>query len=221
MTPKQLELLEEAREFHQTSNFKKGLKSAEKARKIALKEDDGGTAIEALRIMADCALNARDMNKAEFLYTQLIQESVPSNNRYYLAAASWGMGQIALHKMSYHEAISLLKQGLDYAESVADNWYTAWNAFSLGNALRGIGKLDEARYNLEKSLSAFKTINMVTYVTWAERSLSEISASADKSKDDLIIWLCPLCGSKLEAQQADSLKKGKTIACEYCRTSIG
>ena len=221
MSPSTQELLDEASQHHRDSNFKKGLKTAQKARKKARKDGDDASAIEALRIMADCALNARDMEKARDLYSELIREAAPGDNKFYLAAASWGLGQLALHQMSYHEAISLLRQGLDYAESISDEWYTAWTAFSLGNAQRGIGNLDNAHVLLEKASSTFKAMNQPAFAAWVDHVLAELGDTIPTITDDLSIWLCPMCGSKLDTRQVESLKKKKVIVCEYCGSSIG
>ncbi|MGY5852157.1 MAG: tetratricopeptide repeat protein [Candidatus Thorarchaeota archaeon] len=221
MSPSPQELLDEARQYHQASQFKKGMKTAEKARKNARKEGDSAAAIEGLRIMADCALNAREMKKAKEYYEELIREAAPDTNAFYLSAASWGIGQIALHKMSYHEAISVFKQGLQYAESIADQWYTAWNSFSLGNAQRGIGNLDDAIAYLKKATSTFKAMNQPSFAAWVDRVLDDLGSVSPTSTTDLEIWLCPLCGSKFDIQEAELLKKGKIVSCEYCGTSVG
>lgn len=222
MSPTIHELLQEAIAQHQTKKFKKGLKTAEKARKKSMKEGDKASAIEALRIMGDCALNARKFKDAQKLYAELLDEAGPEGNLYYQSAACWGLGQLSLHKMSYFEAVNLFKQGLDFAERVSDGWYSAWNAFGLGIAYRGVGNLEKATHSYKSAIASFETMNQTGFIEWVKRALSELGDDTPgEVKDDLKIWLCPLCGSKFTTQQAEQLKKGKTTSCEYCGTSVG
>ncbi|MDF1541098.1 MAG: hypothetical protein P1Q69_19530, partial [Candidatus Thorarchaeota archaeon] len=112
-------LLQEAVRLHQSSDFKKGLETAEKARKEFLKEKNPGRAIEALRVMGDCAVNARDFKLAQKLYDELLSDAVSTSNLFYQAAACWGIGQIASHKMNYSEALDSFQTGLKIARQIA------------------------------------------------------------------------------------------------------
>lgn len=219
MSPTPEELLHEAVRLHQTSDYKKGLKTAEKARNKFLKEGLPARAIEALRVMGDCALNARDLKKAQKLYNQLYDEAMATSNFFHQSAAYWGLGQVCSHKMDYGKAKTTFETGLKLAQQIADNWYTAWNAFGLGNAYRGLGKLDDAKTMYNTSLNAYRTMNQQTMASWVERALKEVGGEVTLPESK--IWLCPLCGSKYSASQADSLKHGKTVTCDYCGTSVG
>ncbi|MBE0525635.1 MAG: tetratricopeptide repeat protein [Candidatus Thorarchaeota archaeon] len=223
MSPSAEEHLQEAVSCHQASDFKKGIKEAEKARKNFQKDGRTDRAIEALRVMGDCTLNARELKNAQKIYENLLQEGASISNLWFQAAANWGLGQVALHKMDYSSAFQHFQRGLEQAQSVADNWYTAWNAFGIGNALRGLARLEEAKSSYQSALQAFRSANQPTFVKWVENTLKEIGAEVpeDDTSDDLRIWLCPMCGSKLKAKQASSLKDGKMTTCGYCGTAIG
>ncbi|MBD3404721.1 MAG: hypothetical protein GF411_01140 [Candidatus Lokiarchaeota archaeon] len=219
MSPSGEELLQKAVQLHQSSDFKKGKKTAEKARKQFLKEKNIARATEALRVMADCALNARDLKDAEKLYSELMKEANSMSNLWFQSAAYWGKGQIALHKMDYPTAITSFENGLEKAQSVADKWFTGWNAMGLGIAYRGVGRLADAKKVLQESVKAFQAANQTTFVTWSEKILTEIGGEVPKPETK--VWLCPMCGSKFSSDQADFLKRGKTVTCEYCGTSVG
>jgi len=133
------ELLQEAVKFHQTSEFKKGIKSAEKARKQFQKDGNSGRAIEALRVMADCTVNARDLKKAQELYRLLLKEAADISSPFYEAAAHWGIGQVYSHQMNYGDAAKSFLNGLKSAQKIADKWYTGWNASVLVMPLVGWG----------------------------------------------------------------------------------
>ena len=223
MSPSAEEHLQKAVSLHQASDFKKGIKEAEKARKKFQKEGRTDRAIEALRVMGDCTLNARELKNAQKIYEELLNEGAGISNLWFQAAAKWGLGQIALHKMGYSSALQSFQRGLEQAQSVADNWYTAWNAFGLGNALRGLARLDEAKNGYQLALQAFRAGNQATFVTWIENTLKEMGADIpdDSRSDGIPIWLCPMCGSKLTQTQGAALKDGKMTTCEYCGTAIG
>lgn len=224
MTPTPDQLLEEAVQLHQKSDFKKCLKAAEKARKKFLKENNPLRAIEALRVMADCALNKRDFSLARKLYEELMHEASTSQNLFYQAAAHWGIGQISLHLMQYDAAINSFKTGLQLARNIADKWYIGWNSFGLGNSLRAIGRIDEASIALNEAYETFTAMNQPTIASWTKRTLSEIES--DSSIDEIAVkehrpWLCPMCGAKFTVEQTKLLRKNKVIACQYCGTSVG
>lgn len=223
MSPSGEEHLQNAVRMHQASDFKKGIKEAEKARKKFQKEGRTDRAIEALRVMGDCTLNARDLKKAQKIYENLLDEGASISNLWFQAAANWGLGQISLHRMDYAKALQFFQRGLEQAQSVADNWYTAWNAFGLGNALRGLARLNEAENSYQLALQAFRAANQPTFVTWVEKTLKEMGADVpdEGPSDGLPIWLCPMCGSKLTMTQGAALKAGKMTTCEYCGTAIG
>jgi len=223
MSPSAEEHLQKAISCHQTSDFKNGVKEAEKARKKFQKEGRDDRAIEALRVMGDCALNARELKDAVKIYNELLAEGVGIANLWYQAAANWGLGQTNLHKMNYAAAMQFFLQGLEQAKSVADNWYTGWNAFGLGTALRGLTRLEESQNNFELALQAFRAANQSTFATWVENTLKEMGADVpdEGHGDALPIWLCPMCGSKLTMAQGSSLKQGKMTTCRYCGTAIG
>ena len=223
MSPSGEEHLQKAVSCHQTGDFKKGIKEAENARKKFQKEGRSDRAIEALRVMGDCTLNARDLEKARKIYETLLQEGASISNLWYQAAANWGLGQVSLHKMQYDKAFQSFQLGLQQAQSVADNWYTAWNAFGLGNALRGLTRLDEASNSYHTASQAFRAANQPTFVTWVENTLKDMGADVpdEGHSDGLPIWLCPMCGSKLTQAQGATLKAGKMTTCEYCGTAIG
>ncbi|MGY5870988.1 MAG: tetratricopeptide repeat protein [Candidatus Thorarchaeota archaeon] len=223
MSPSSEEHLQNAVRCHQASDFKKGIKEAEKARKKFQKEGRTDRAIEALRVMGDCTLNARELKKAQKIYENLLQEGASISNLWFQAAANWGLGQISLHKMLYANAHQFFQLGFEQAQSVADNWYTAWNAFGLGNALRGLARLEEAQRAYHAALQAFRAANQATFATWVENTLKEMGADVPNEGpgDGIPIWLCPMCGSKLTMQQGAALKEGKMTVCEYCGTAIG
>jgi tetratricopeptide (TPR) repeat protein len=221
MSPEADELLQQAAKMHQESQFEKGFKLAEKARKLFLKNELPERAIEALRVMADCVINQRDLKKAKQLYERLLNEARKMANRWYESAASWGLGQVAAHKMDYSAASKWFSKGLMLAESVADQWYTAWNAFGLGNSLRGLGQLSEAKSNLEHALSSFQAQNQQTMVSWVQRVYSELGGEIQSPVNEAKKWLCPMCGSKFNPQMAAVLRSGKMVTCEYCGTSLG
>ena len=222
MSPTPDEILQEAAQMHQASQFEKGYKLAEKARKSFQKDNRPDRAIEALRVMADCIINKRDLKRAKQLYEELLKEAVNLANRWYEAAASWGLGQVAAHQMDYTTASEWFKKGLGLAESVADQWYTAWNAFGLGNSLRGLGHLSEARSSLEQALSSFQAQNQQTLASWVQRVFTELGGEIQSGdQPEAKKWLCPMCGSKFNPQLASSLRSGKMITCEYCGTSVG
>ena len=125
--------------------------------------------------------------------------------------------------MQYSTAFQFFQLGLQQAQSIADNWYTAWNAFGMATALRGLTRLDEAKSSYQVALQAFRAANQSTFVTWVENTLKEIGADVPDEglSDGIPIWLCPMCGSKLTQQQGAALKGGKMTTCEYCGTAIG
>jgi tetratricopeptide (TPR) repeat protein len=223
MSPSGEEHLQKAVSCHQAADFKKGIKEAENARKKFQKEGRTDRAAEALRVMGDCTLNARELGNAQKIYENLLEEGASISNMWFQSAANWGLGQIALHKMQYSTAHQFFQLGLQQAQSIADNWYTAWNAFGLGNSLRGLARLDEATNIYEQALQAFRAANQPTFVTWIENTLKEMGADVpDEGHGDRIpIWLCPMCGSKLTQIQGASLKKGKMTTCKYCGTALG
>ena len=223
MSPSAEEHLQKAVSCHQASDFKKGIKEAEQARKKFQKEGRIDRAIEALRVMGDCTLNARELNKAEKIYTNLLEEGAGISNLWFQAAANWGLGQVSSHKMDYSTSLQYFKKGLEQAQSIADNWYTAWNAFGMANALRGLARLTEAEKGYQLALQAFRAANQPTFVSWIENSLKNMGADIpeDGAADRMQIWLCPMCGSKLTQQQGATLKAGKMTTCEYCGTAIG
>ncbi len=48
-----------------------------------------------------------------------------------------------------------------------------------------------------------------------------IMPAIDDLHERLSVWLCPLCGCKIEFEDVEALKKGYSIVCEYCDTTIG
>ncbi|MHA1768559.1 MAG: tetratricopeptide repeat protein [Candidatus Thorarchaeota archaeon] len=220
MSPTPEELLEEARRLHQSADYKKGLKTAEKALKRFQKQMRLDRAIEALRVMGDCAINAHDLKKAAKLYESLMDEGVKISNLWYQSAAHWGLGQVLLRTLQYEPAANHFMAGLDIARKISDKWYTAWNAFGLANALRGMGRLEDARSLLQEALESFRAQNQNTFADWVEKALADIGADVP-SPGELRVWLCPLCGSKFTADQVTSLKSGTTATCEYCGTATG
>ena len=224
MSPTPDELLQEAVRLHSISDFKKGMKSAEKARKKFQKEGRVDRAIEALRVMGDCVVNTHELKKAEKLYNQLWKEGFGISNKWYQAAAHWGLGQVAFRGMNYPAAVTHFEQGLDLARSVAEPWYIAWNAFGLALALRGLARIEEARPLLQEAISAFRDLNQSAAQSWAEKALQEIGGETAFEPDaagDIRIWLCPMCGSKFKETQVSVLKSGKITTCEYCGTAAG
>jgi tetratricopeptide (TPR) repeat protein len=222
MSPEPEELLKEAVSLHQTSKFDKCIKAAEEARKKFQKHGQIDRATEALRVMADCTLNARNMKKAAKIYDELYHEGVKIDNYWYQSAAKWGLGQVALRRLDYRAAITLFEEGLHFARRIADAWYTAWNAMGLASAYRGTGRLEEAKSLLEEVVTNFKKIDQPTYVEWAEKALVDIGGElTTETPDELQPYLCPMCGSRFKARQAASLRKGKLTTCEYCGTAVG
>ena len=220
MSPSSEELLQEAVRLHQTSEFQKGIKTAEAAREMFLKEGRPDRAIEALRVMADCAVNAREMIQANMLYEKLMQEAVGMANIWYQSAAHWGLGQISLRQLNYPTALDHFTAGLDQARKIADKWYIAWNAFGLGNAMRSTGNLTDAESLYREAKDAFIAQNQTALVAWVDKALTEIKSDT-LEPSEIRIWLCPLCGSKFSAHQVAALKAGKTTKCQYCGTSSG
>ena len=223
MSPTSEEHLQEAVRLHQKSDFKKGVKEAESARKKFQKEGRSDRATEALRVMADCTLNTRDLKNAEKLYRDLFNEGMKLSSFWFQSAAWWGLGQVSLHTMNYPAAQQSFQKGLDFAKKVADAWYTAWNAFGLGTALRGLARLDEAKQSYKEALTTFRGMGQATPATWVERALSEIGADipVDGPVGEIRLWLCPMCGSKFNPQQASALRSSKMATCEYCGTTVG
>lgn len=221
MSPSDEEMLQEARRLHQSKDYDKCFKAAEKARKQLQKKGRLGLAIEALRVMGDCAVNAHNLEKANELYTELLDEAKKMPNLWYQSASHWGLGQVQLRLLRYESAAHHFEAGLDLAKQIADNWYTAWNAFGLANAQRGMGKLEGARALLQEALSAFKASNQAAFVQWVEKAIQEVGGPPEPTSDDIRIWLCPLCGSRFTAVQVDSLKAHQIVTCEYCGTTAG
>ncbi|MFW9788075.1 MAG: tetratricopeptide repeat protein [Candidatus Thorarchaeota archaeon] len=224
MSPTPDELLQEAARLHSLSDFKKGMKTAEKARKKFQKEGRLDRAIEALRVMGDCVVNTHELKKAEKLYNELWKEGVELSNKWYQAAAHWGLGQVAFRGMNYPAAVNHFEQGLDLARSIADKWYIAWNAFGFALALRGLGRVAEARPLLQEAVSVFKDLDQPSAQSWAEKALQEIGGETEVepgTTDEIRIWLCPMCGSKFKAEQVSALKSKRTTTCEYCGTTAG
>jgi tetratricopeptide (TPR) repeat protein len=214
-------MLQEATRLHGSRNYGKCIKTAEKARKKFQKEGKLDRAVEALRVMADCALNAHETKKATDLYRELMAEGKRMSNLWFQAAAHWGLGQVHLRLLRYADAVQHFQEGLERAKQVADNWYTAWNAFGLANAKRGMGRLDEARALLQEALTAFKASNQTTFVAWVTKAIQELGGAEETDAEEIRIWLCPLCGSKFSSGQVDSLKAKKSVTCEYCGTTAG
>jgi tetratricopeptide (TPR) repeat protein len=210
--------LQKAYAHHRSGEFKKGMKSAEKARKRFLKEKLTDRALEALRVMADCAVNARDMQKATNLYTQLLEEGEENDMVFFQAAANWGLGEVAAHRMDYEVASIHFETGLGLARRIADKWFTAWNAFGLGKAYRGIGRIEDSRIALTEALNVFNDLNENRFVTWVDKLLKDMGGEVPTDEK---VWLCPMCGSRLTREQAESLSSGKIVTCEYCGTSVG
>jgi len=224
MTPTSEDLLAEATRLHSAADFKKCMKAAEKARKKFQKEGRVDRAIEALRIMGDCVVNTHELKKAEKLYNKLLEEGLSISNKWYQAAAYWGLGQVSFRKMDYRNAAKLFEKGLELAKSVADKWYTAWNALGLALALRGLARLTEAKPLLQEAMALFKDLGQSSAQSWAEKAVKEIGGEMEvesDTADEIRIWLCPLCGSKFKENQVSSLKSGKTTTCDYCGTTAG
>lgn len=208
--------------MHQSSKFDKCIKAAEKARKKFQKSGQVDRAVEALRVMGDCTLNARNLKKAQSIYEDLHLEGIKIDNYWYQSAAKWGLGQVALRRLDYTSAAQLFEQGLSMARKIADAWYTAWNALGLASAYRGTGRLEEAKALLEEAISNFKKANQPTFIKWAEKSLTEIGGEIQaEAPVEMQPYLCPMCGSRFKANQASNLRKGKLVTCEYCGTAVG
>jgi tetratricopeptide (TPR) repeat protein len=216
------QLLQKAVQLFSATKFKEAFKSSEQARALFQKADQRDRAMEALRVMADSALNSRDTSQAAKLYQDLNKEGTSASNPFYQSAAQWGAGQIALRKMDYASAAASFKVGIDLSKRTADKWFSAWNALGLATAYRGMGNASDARSLLQGAASDFRSIGQSNYAEWAEKALSEIGGTAmQQSLRDLKPWLCPMCGSSFSPAQADSLKKGNLVTCEYCGTSLG
>jgi tetratricopeptide (TPR) repeat protein len=220
MSPSSEELLQEAVRLHQVSEYQNGIKTAEAAREMFLKEGRPDRAIEALRVMADCSVNAREMKRASMLYEKLMQEAVEMMNIWYQSAAHWGLGQVSLRQLNYPAALDHFTAGLDQARKIADKWYIAWNAFGLGNVMRSTGNLEDAKNLYRESKDAFMAQNQTTLVGWVDKALNEIESDT-LEPSEIRIWLCPLCGSKFSAHQVAALKAGKSTKCQYCGTTSG
>lgn len=223
MSPTSEEHLSNAVRLHQVSDFKKGIKEAETATRKFQKEGKNERAVESLRVMADCTLGAQELKSAENLYKQLFLDGVRISSFWYQSAASWGLGQISLHRMNYPAAQQYFRSGLDLAKKIADKRYAAWNAFGLGTALRGLARLDEAKLLYQEALTQFRTMSQAAPASWVERAPSEIGAEAlaEGSAGEVRVWLCPMCGSKFNPSQASALRSGKIATCEYCGTTAG
>jgi len=216
------QLLQEAVQMHSASKFDKGLKKAEEARKLFLKRGQNERAIEALRVMADCALNARDFSRAGKLYEELRRDAVGTASPLYQSAAQWGFGQMALRKMDYPLAVGAFQAGLDLGKKAASKWYTAWNALGLATAYRGTGRIADAQTLLKAAASDFHAIDQSNFASWAEKALADIGGdSSSPPTKDMKIWLCPMCAAKLPPAEAERVRKGKLATCTYCGTSIG
>ncbi|MFX0108847.1 MAG: tetratricopeptide repeat protein [Candidatus Hodarchaeota archaeon] len=222
MSPEPEEHLQEAVQLHQTSKFDKCIKAAEKARKKFQKSGQIARATEALRVMADCTINALNLKKAHKLYEELLRDGIKIDNYWYQSAAQWGLGQVSLRKMDYSSAAGSFEKGLYLARKIPDKWYIAWNAFGLANALRGMNRIDEARTLLQESIGAYRELGQDMYVSWAEHALSEIGGELHpEPSSDVRVWLCPMCGSSFNLELAVNLRSGKMVTCEYCGTSVG
>ena len=216
------QLLQKAVQLFSARKFKEAFKSSEQARALFQKAGNRDRAMEALRVMADSALNSRDTSQAAKLYQDLNKEGASVSSGFYQSAAQWGTGQIALRKMDYASAAGSFKMGLDLSKKTGDKWYTAWNALGLSTAYRGMGKTTDAHGLLQGAASDFRSIGQSNYAAWAEKALSEIGGTVlQQSPRDSKPWLCPMCGSSFPPIQAESLKKGSLVTCEYCGTSVG
>ncbi|TFG06650.1 hypothetical protein EU538_09950 [Candidatus Thorarchaeota archaeon] len=214
--------LDEAYSQFQAGEYKKSKEKAEKARKVFEKEGLVARSAEALRVMADAALNMRDMKKASKLYGNLMNMARSKNIAMYQAAASWGFGEIASYQMDYESAAGHFEAGFQAAKNVASNWFIAWNAFGLAKAYRGLGRLDETRPLLEEAQNLFAALNQPTYVSWVERLADEINVDIGAGQpSESRVWLCPVCGSKYSLGMAELLSRGKKVTCEYCGTTVG
>ncbi len=212
----------EAYELHRKGHFKKGFKAAKKAMTKFQKDGLTARALEARRVMADCAINMRDLKTAETLYEDLVRDSRVQQIPFFEAAGSWGLGEVASHRMDYRSASATVERGLSVAERIADRWFTAWNAFGLGKAYRGLGRTADARSHLGRALDIARAEGWTNLVLWVERVLSEIGGDtpvSDAGPDRL--WLCPMCGSKLNRDQVQLLLEKNITSCEYCGTTIG
>lgn len=214
--------LRDAYRFFGARDFKKAEKAAEKARKDFTKQGLDARALEALRVMGDCALNARDLKTAKLYYDELMRESQKRAAAFFQAAASWGLGEVSSYRMDYATASSHFQSGLEQAKSIQDKWYMAWNSLGLGTTLRGLGKLDQAKSYLNTAMSLFREQNQDTYTGWAERALREIGGEiSSKTPREAKIYLCPMCGGKYDLRKAELLSNGKMVTCDYCGTTVG
>lgn len=224
MAPTPEELLADATRFHSVADYKKCMKAAEKARKKFQKDVRIDRAIEALRIMGDCVVNTHELKKAEKLYTELLEEGLSISNKWYQAAATWGLGQVSFRRMDHQNAMKLFQEGLVLARSVSDKWYIAWNALGLALALRGLARITEAKPLLHEAIALFRDLSQSSAQSWAEKALEEIGDEVEaepEAADEIRIWLCPMCGSKFKENQVSFLKSGKATTCEYCGTTAG
>ncbi|RLI49696.1 MAG: hypothetical protein DRO73_05510 [Candidatus Thorarchaeota archaeon] len=216
------EHLQEAYTLHRSGNYKKGMKEAQKARKRFLKEGLPGRAVEALRVMADCALNAHDFREAKRLYKELLAEAREIPSPSLQAAAEWGLGEVSRYNMEYDIAAAHHETGLKLAQKTGDKWFTAWNAFGLGKSLRGLGRLEEAREMLLMARRLFEELSLGEYVGWVDRMLTEIGGHVEsKVPGEMKVWLCPQCGSKYSDSMVEKLRQGRAVTCEYCGTTVG
>lgn len=220
MSPSSEELLQEAVRLHQTSQFQQGFAMARNARQLFQREGRPDRAIEALRVMSDCAINAHDLIQAQTSYESLMKEATEISNLWYESAAHWGLGQVSLRRMNYSSATDHFLAGLDKARKIADKWYTAWNAFGLGNAMRSQGRLEDASNLYREAKDAFLAQNQTAFANWVEKALTEVGSDIPEPTE-IKIWLCPLCGSKFNSYQVAALKGGKSTQCQYCGTTSG
>ena len=174
--------------------------------------------------MGDCVVNTHELKKAKKIYTELLEEGVSISNKWYQAAAQWGLGQVAFRRMDYTTAVKHFETGLELARSIGDKWYIAWNALGLALALRGLAHLNESRLLLQEAIKLFQEIEQTTAQSWAEKALQDISGEIEADPDavdEIRIWLCPMSGSKYKEEQVLILKSGKMTTCEYCGTTAG
>ncbi|MEM2142886.1 MAG: hypothetical protein QXS20_07005 [Candidatus Thorarchaeota archaeon] len=217
------EHLQESYRLFSARDFKKAGKAAEKAFKEFSKHGPESRALESLRVMADSALNAREMKTARSLYEDLLKRASVRNMPFYQAAANWGLGESSLFEMDYARATSHFKTGLEQASSISDAWYTAWNAFGLGKSYKGGGDPTSSRRYLQQARSGFASQNQPTYVAWVDHMLGELgtSAAATSSGVETRVYQCPICGSRFNVQQAQDFIVGKLVSCEYCGAAVG
>ncbi len=217
------EYLREARELHRKGEYKKGLKAARKARKRFLKAGDYLNAAEALRIMADCALNGGDINEAKRLYKELLEEGTGASLPHLESAGNWGLGEAAIHHMDFQTAEAHFRLGLQQARDSSNMWFIAWNSFGLAKALRGMGRVKEALALLDEAERLFVRLGMAEYAAWTKKMRDEMSAEKDATvpEQELRVWLCPMCGCRFAPDVAKRLSSGEVVTCQYCGTSVG